>query len=737
MRERFCNICGNKLQSAHPGAIGYVPNRVLLGTSSSVCQRCHRARIASVPAGRNQEVASGGVRRVLEKADLSLLVIDITDFEGTFSKRLLRHCGRKLMLVVNKIDLLPGRISRSNILAWVTRRLADAHVDTQGVFPVSMQKGSGVTTLWDAVIKELNGQGVVTVVGVEGVGKTALVNSWLEYNKAQAAKKKKTRRKSMRGTSDDKADTTVTLAQADGSVAKEPERSPSQEHGIEREVLREDQPGMAKEIPSKSESEPIIIIEQPALFDLIPSRKPDVVVSDDAVPESMPLSPTEQRQEDRPQTTVKPQEGKTAPMPIDDIADSDAADSSGVKAVSPRPKKRRRSYATRRRAKKPAVHAQAPDKTAADAATTEGETAASASTAGAEPVPVPTPPFSKPDALSQQAENATPEPKPKVKSKRSRRRKAKKPGEKTGAQPPGIDHIKSDAAKAAPHPNKTKKGKTPKQAERSAKTSRVGTEPVAEVIATQSESAEVKAKSSRRRSRRRRTVKPVPTKSPVVSTAVASEVKQLKAEHEPATSAQTAVQVQTKADGKPAAAIGKAPAKPAVEPKPETLEIKVIDTLSVPARGRMRDSLCAQCTMDFSIQKPLRSRVIRLKAGQGAVFAGLVAIAVLEIADEDDAASLLIYMPPAITVQRVPGTAIDEFLQGENRPWRMDVCAGCMEHLLQGGWEETEMSVDALHDLALHGMGWLTVRKSTVTMRVLVPVGMLASMRPRLLGVKA
>ena len=226
----------------------------------------------------------------------------------------------------------------------------------------------------------------------------------------------------------------------------------------------------------------------------------------------------------------------------------------------------------------------------------------------------------------QQAENATPEPKPKVKSKRSRRRKAKKPGE-TGAQPPGIDHIKMTLQRRRRIRIRLK-GKTPKQAERSAKTSRVGTEPVAEVIATQSESAEVKAKSSRRRSRRRRTVKPVPTKSPVVSTAVAREVQQLKAEHEPATSAQTAVQVQTKADGKPAAAIGKAPAKPAVEPKPETLEIKVIDTLSVPARGRMRDSLCAQCTMDFSIQKPLRSRVIRLKAGQGAVFAGLVAIAV-------------------------------------------------------------------------------------------------------------
>ena len=95
----------------------------------------------------------------------------------------------------------------------------------------------------------------------------------------------------------------------------------------------------------------------------------------------------------------------------------------------------------------------------------------------------------------------------------------------------------------------------------------------------------------------------------------------------------------------------------------------------------------------------------------------------MEIADEDDAASLLIYMPPAITVQRVPLTMGNS--SRRNRPWRMDVCAGCMEHLLQGGWEETEMSVDALHDLALHGMGWLTVRKSTVTMRV-GSVGMLA-----------
>jgi hypothetical protein len=769
MQERMCNICGVALQSANPAAAGYVPSRVLLGTSQSVCQRCHRTRMAPVLAGRNQEVASGGVRRVLEKADLSLLVIDITDFEGTFSKRLLRHCGRRLMIVANKIDLLPGRTSRSEVLDWVTRRLADAHITTQGVFLVSVQKGIGTAALWDEVKKEVNGRGTVTVVGVEGVGKTALVDSWIEYNKTQDVKKKNVRRKSKRSSNEAKVGTVDAASHLTENSAVTLEQASHPESNVEQESTSAIQTEGALTHWKDIAFAPITIIEQPPLFDLVsipePEPGPEPVVYTETQPELVVEKGTASETAVEPETASEPvaeqetasesvaeqdatltsQMKTSAPMSIaddDDASNSGSTDEAAVKAVSPRPKRRRRTYPARRRSQKPGKAAVPPNTDSPNV--NVNDTPASVAVPVSSPeVTNPTPPAADSNASSQQQMNAQSEQKNRVKPKRSRRRKPKKATEKTAesvvAQPTPAPDAPTVIAEVAPKPDTPPKGKPKKKAKRATKTAQTVTEVLAvEVKDKQSEGTGPKPKSNRRRPRRRDVPKPLVEQVPQLEVAITADAtKQPKADSEPEHAADGPVQIDSAPGGEPVAAKSKPQPKTPIAPKSEAIETKVIDTLSVPARGRLRDSLCTQCTQNLTIQKPLRSRVLRLKVGQSAVLSGLVALSVKAITGGNSTASLMVFMPQSVTVQQVSGEAIDEFLRRESQPWRMEVCDKCTEHLLKGGWEETEMTVDEQYDLALHGMGWIAARKCSVTLRVLLPAGMLASMRPRLIGSKA
>lgn len=109
--------------------------------------------------------------------DLVILVVDITDFEGTFGSRLAAQCGSRLMIVANKADLLPARCGRQESLDWLRQRVDEAHVTSCGIHLVSATQGAGIAAMWAAVREQVGEKGTVRVVGARGVGKTTLVQS--------------------------------------------------------------------------------------------------------------------------------------------------------------------------------------------------------------------------------------------------------------------------------------------------------------------------------------------------------------------------------------------------------------------------------------------------------------------------------------------------------------------------------------------------------------------------------
>lgn len=111
----------------------------------------------------------------LPQAELVLLVTDIVDFEGTFSRRLALQCGPRLMVVANKADLLPPRTTHAEVQAWLVDRLEKEHIDHAGAFVVSALQSEGMTILWDAIRRELNAQATLAIVGASQVGKSTIL----------------------------------------------------------------------------------------------------------------------------------------------------------------------------------------------------------------------------------------------------------------------------------------------------------------------------------------------------------------------------------------------------------------------------------------------------------------------------------------------------------------------------------------------------------------------------------
>ncbi|NLN18699.1 MAG: hypothetical protein GX162_05385 [Firmicutes bacterium] len=134
----------------------------------------------------------------LSEADLVLLVTDILDFEGSFSRRLALRCGSRLIVVANKVDLLPSR-SRSDVSAWLTKRLEEEHIAHIGVAVVSALEGTGIVALWEMIRREINSpDDTVAIVGADRVGKSTLLQALSSAGERRSGSKKRAARRSGR-----------------------------------------------------------------------------------------------------------------------------------------------------------------------------------------------------------------------------------------------------------------------------------------------------------------------------------------------------------------------------------------------------------------------------------------------------------------------------------------------------------------------------------------------------------
>ncbi|MFC0215856.1 ribosome biogenesis GTPase YqeH [Paenibacillus chartarius] len=172
-----CAGCGVKLQQQDPAKLGYVPQKAL-EKEPVICQRCFRIKHYNEASGitLDQDDFLRLLGHIGSTKSLVVNIVDIFDFEGSMISGLPRFVGdNPIILVVNKIDLLPKVTNLNRIVNWVQRQAKQLGLKVVDVVLCSAKKNMGFDRVIASIGEHRDGRDVY-VVGATNVGKSTLIN---------------------------------------------------------------------------------------------------------------------------------------------------------------------------------------------------------------------------------------------------------------------------------------------------------------------------------------------------------------------------------------------------------------------------------------------------------------------------------------------------------------------------------------------------------------------------------
>ncbi|MCZ0702325.1 ribosome biogenesis GTPase YqeH [Natronobacillus azotifigens] len=179
--ETLCQGCGVNIQTTDKTQPGFVPASALKN-DIIICQRCFRLKhyneVHDVPYTDADFLEMIG--RISQTKGLILKIVDVFDFNGSFIKSLHRLTGNNpILLVANKVDLLPKSTNINKLKHWMKKSAADLGLVVQDVYLVSANSGRGFDEVKKAIEAYRKGQDVY-VVGATNVGKSTFINRLID-----------------------------------------------------------------------------------------------------------------------------------------------------------------------------------------------------------------------------------------------------------------------------------------------------------------------------------------------------------------------------------------------------------------------------------------------------------------------------------------------------------------------------------------------------------------------------
>ncbi|MEQ6029841.1 ribosome biogenesis GTPase YqeH [Staphylococcus saccharolyticus] len=178
-----CIGCGVPLQSENKDAPGYVPEHNMF-REDVICQRCFRLKNYNEvqDVGMDSEDFLNLLTSLSEKSGIIVNVVDVFDFEGSFINTIKRIVGnKKIILVANKLDLLPKQINKRRVKEWLKKTARKYGLEAEDVVLISAEKGWGINDLLQS-IKQVRDNNDVYIVGTTNVGKSTLINKLIEHS---------------------------------------------------------------------------------------------------------------------------------------------------------------------------------------------------------------------------------------------------------------------------------------------------------------------------------------------------------------------------------------------------------------------------------------------------------------------------------------------------------------------------------------------------------------------------
>ena len=178
-----CIGCGAPLQSENKDAPGYVPEHNMF-REDVICRRCFRLKNYNEvqDVGMESEDFLNLLTGLSEKKGIIVNVVDVFDFEGSFINAIQRIVGnKKIILVANKIDLLPKQINHRRVKEWLRKSARKYGLEAEDVVLISANKGWGIDELLQS-INHVRNKDDVYIVGTTNVGKSTLINKLIEQS---------------------------------------------------------------------------------------------------------------------------------------------------------------------------------------------------------------------------------------------------------------------------------------------------------------------------------------------------------------------------------------------------------------------------------------------------------------------------------------------------------------------------------------------------------------------------
>lgn len=136
-----CIGCGAKIQSVNPEALGYVPEIALIEHGENVyCKRCYDIRHHNKVYLPNYspEQYYEKIKMIRNEKALVVLMIDILDIYGGFIDKLDECIGNnKVLILANKVDLLPKSIHLSHLESRIRDIASQKNLHIEGIMMIS------------------------------------------------------------------------------------------------------------------------------------------------------------------------------------------------------------------------------------------------------------------------------------------------------------------------------------------------------------------------------------------------------------------------------------------------------------------------------------------------------------------------------------------------------------------------------------------------------------------------
>lgn len=179
-----CPGCGAILQTDYAGEEGYIPLHVLQESTpgQAICKRCFRIQHYNDDPAK-EPVISQEFFKIIHDAkkskSLVVYVIDVFNFEASFNREINEALsGLDVILVANKVDLLPKSTNRERLEEFVLERAKAAKLKVRHVLSVSSTKNISTDDLLKVILDNYNDRNVF-FIGAVSSGKSSLIKALL------------------------------------------------------------------------------------------------------------------------------------------------------------------------------------------------------------------------------------------------------------------------------------------------------------------------------------------------------------------------------------------------------------------------------------------------------------------------------------------------------------------------------------------------------------------------------